>query len=104
MSKLSQTKIQVLDQFEARTDEWSFGVFEKELEQAMGSRYGNYQTAKLTIAEADRDGRWPNTVKGYVLSNYRAFGNSPAELVSIASRILASLTEEEKSYWKPANK
>jgi len=102
MSKLSTTKVQVLDQFEARTDEWSFGAFEKALEQAMGGRYGNYQTAKSTIAEADHDGRWPNTVKRYVLSNYRAFGNSPAELTSISTRILAGLTEEEKSYWRPA--
>lgn len=102
MSKLSTTKVQVLDQFEARTDEWSFGAFEKALEQTMGARYGNYQTAKSTIAEADHDGRWPNTVKRYVLSNYRAFGNSPAELLNISTRILAGLTEEEKSYWKPA--
>ncbi len=103
MSKLSKTKIQVLDKFEAMTDEWSFGAFEKALEKAMGARYGNFQTAKSTIAEADKDGRWPNTVKRYVLSNYRAFGNSPAELVSIATRILAGLTEEEKSSWKPAS-
>lgn len=103
MGKLSKTKVQLLDQFEARTDKWASGVFEKALEQAMGARYVNYQTAKSTIAEADHDSRWPNTVKRYVLSNYRAFGNSPAELVSIATRILAGLTEEEKSYWKPAS-
>lgn len=101
MSKLSQTKIKVLDSFESRSDEWTFGVFEKALQEAMGARYGNYQTAKSTIAEADREGIWPNTVKRYVLSNYKAFGNSPAELVAIASRIHTELTEEEKSYWKP---
>jgi hypothetical protein len=99
MSKLSQTQVEVLDQFESRTDEWTFLVFEKALEQAMGARYGNYQTAKSTIVEADRDGRWPNTVKRYILSNYRAFGNSPIELVTIANRILAGLSEEEKAYW-----
>jgi hypothetical protein len=104
MSKLSQTKSKVLDKFEAMTDEWTFGAFEKALEEAMGARYGNYQTAKLTIMEADRDGRWPNTVMRYVLSNYRVYGNSPVELVSIASRLLAEMNEEEKSYWKPSDK
>lgn len=104
MSKLSQTKIQVLDQFETRTDEWSFGIFENALKQAMGAEYGNYQTAKITILEADSEGRWPNTVKRYVLSNYRAFGNSPIEFSTVTKRIWADLTEEEKSYWTPAAK
>lgn len=101
MSKLSKTKIEVLDQFESRTDEWTFGAFENALEQAMGARYGNYQTAKMTIVEADGEGRWPNTVKRYVLSNYRAFGNSPVELIPIATRLLTGLPEKEKDYWKP---
>lgn len=101
MSKLSQTKIEVLDQFESKIDEWTFGAFENALKQAMGARYGNYQTAKMVIVDADHEGRWPNTVKRYVLSNYRAFGNSPGELVPIAKRLLAGLTEEEKAYWKP---
>jgi len=104
MSKLSQTKTRVLDQFESRTDEWTFGTFENALKEAMGARYGNYQTAKSTIAEADREGKWPNTVKRYVLSNYRAFGSSPGELVNIASRIFSELSEEEKIFWKPSAK
>jgi hypothetical protein len=101
MSKLSQTKMKVLDEFEVRTDEWSFGIFERSLEKAMGSRYGNYQTAKTTIAEADREGRWPITVKRYVLSNYRTFGTSPGELSDICRRIWSTLTEQEKAYWAP---
>ncbi|MBX9936090.1 MAG: hypothetical protein K2Y10_05810 [Burkholderiaceae bacterium] len=104
MSKLSQTKINVLNEFEARTDEWSFGVFENELQKAMGKSYGNYQTSKMTIVEADKEGRWPNTVKRYVLSNYRAFGNSPGELVDICNRLWSSLTEQEQCYWKPASR
>ncbi|MYN26976.1 hypothetical protein [Duganella levis] len=101
MSKLSQTKIRVLNEFEARNDEWSFGVFERELQQAMGDQFGNFQTAKMTIIDADRDGRWPVTVARYVLSNYRAFGNSPGELVGIFRRIWPILTEQEKAYWSP---
>ena len=90
MSKISQTKIQVLNAFEARTDDWTFGEFERALEQVMGSRYGNYQTAKMTIIEADRDGRWPKTVERYIRSNFSAFGNLPAELNSIGSRFTLS--------------
>lgn len=48
MSKISKTKAAVLNTFEARTDEWSFGEFESALEEAMGKSYGNYQTAKMT--------------------------------------------------------
>jgi hypothetical protein len=102
MSKLSQTKIKVLSAFEARTDEWSFGMFEEELQKAMGKSYGNYQTAKLTIVDADKNGLWPNTVKRYVLSNYKAFGSSPVELVGICNRLWTSLTEQERSYWNSA--
>lgn len=104
MSKLSQTKINVLNEFEARVDEWSFGEFEKALQDAMGKNYGNYQTAKMTVMDADKDGRWSNTVKRSVLSNYRAFGSSPVELVDIFNRIWSGLTEQERSYWKPEAK
>jgi hypothetical protein len=87
MGKISQTKARVLDQFEARTDDWSFHDFERVLEQAMGKSYGNYQTAKMTILEAERSGRWPRTVKRYVESNLRAFGNLPVELNPIGTKL-----------------
>lgn len=96
MSKLSQTKQKVLNEFESRTDEWTFGQFEAALSEAMGARYGNYQDAKSTIADADREGAWPNTVKRYVLSNYKSFGNVPGELTSIAQRIFSELSEAER--------
>ena len=92
MGKISQTKINVLDQFEARTDEWKFGDFESALEQAMGKNYGNYQTAKMTILEADKDGRWPRTVEQYVRSNFKAFGNLPIELNQCGRRLNLSST------------
>lgn len=94
MSKISQTKAKVLDTFEARADEWSFGEFEKALEVAMDKRYVNYQTAKMTIIEADQDGRWPKTVECYVRSNYKAFGNLPIELNSIGNRLNLSATSK----------
>ncbi|MDQ1091194.1 hypothetical protein QE400_000607 [Xanthomonas sacchari] len=95
MGKISQTKVSVLDEFEARTDEWKFGEFELALEKAMRKRYGNYQTAKMTIIEADKDGRWPKTVEQYVRSNFKAFGNLPVELNAIWNRLNLSATKGE---------
>lgn len=99
MSRLSKTKINVLDEFESRMDSWSFSDFERALEAAMGSQYGNYQTSKMTILNADKDGKWPNTVKRYILSNYKVMGNSPSELVSVCSRIISTMSESDKSEW-----
>jgi transposase len=86
MSKLSQQKTRVLDAFEARTDDWTFGDFERALEESMGSRYRNYQDAKMTIIEADRDGRWPKTVEQWIRSNHKAFGNLPVEMNPIGAK------------------
>jgi hypothetical protein len=94
MSNISQTKAKVLDKFEARTDDWSCGEFEKALQQAMGKSYSNYQTAKMTIIEADKDGRWPRTVECYVRSTYKAFGNIQTEFNSIGSRFNLSATSK----------
>jgi methionyl-tRNA synthetase len=66
--------------FEARTDDWTFHDFERELKKSMGNDYGNYQDAKMTIIEAYRDGHWPKTVERYLQTNYQAFGNLPAEM------------------------
>ena len=99
MSKLSQTKRTVLDHFESRTDDWTFGDFERALEQAIGSRYVNYQTAKLTIKSAAKEGLWPNTVKRYVLTNFAAFKSSPAELTTICAQHLTNMGEAEKQKW-----
>lgn len=86
MSKISQLKTRVLDAFEARTDDWTFGHFDRELEQSMGSQYGNYQTAKMTIIEADSVGRWPKTVERWIRTNFKAFGNLPIEMNSIGAK------------------
>ena len=99
MSKLSQTKKTVLDHFESRTDDWTVGDFDRALEKAMGSRYGNYQTAKHTIKSAAKEGLWPKTVKRYVLTNFAVFKTSPGELTSICTQLLDSMDEAEKQKW-----
>ena len=96
MVKLSNAKVSTLNTFEARTDNWIFTEFEKELKAAMGEQYGNYQTAKTTIIEANKEGKWPKTVKRYALTNLAIMGNSPAELVSICSNFLNGMSDAEK--------
>lgn len=86
MSDLTQTQVRVLDAFEARTDNWTFGDFDNALEEAMGASYGNYQTAKFVIIVADRLGRWPKTVEHWIRSNFKAFGNLPAEMNPIGAK------------------
>lgn len=80
---ISQAKKAVLDEFEARTDDWSFGEFERAITAVAG---GNYQTAKMTILQADEQGSWPKTVERYIRTNRAAFGNTPVELLKIAAR------------------
>lgn len=86
MRKLSLQKTRVLDAFEARTDKWTYGDFERALEESMGANYDNYQDARMTIIAADEVGRWPQTVEGFIRSNYKAFGNLPAEMNPIGQR------------------
>lgn len=81
--KLSQIKKNVLNQFEVRSDEWTFSDFERAISAAVG---GSYQSAKLVIVAADEQGSWPKTVERYIRTNYAAFGNVPVELIRIASR------------------
>jgi len=93
MSKISAKKQQLLDEFEARTDSWSYTNFERALKGLTG---GSYQAAKMLIVEADDDGRWPKTVKRYILTNYASFNSSPMELKKISNRLLSSMTEQER--------
>lgn len=83
MSKLSQQKRGVLDRFESRTDAWTYRDFENDLEKAMGRRYGNYQTAKMTIIEAHKIGSWPLTVERYLRTNLKSLGSLPVELIPV---------------------
>ena len=86
MSNMSQQKIRVLDAFEARTDDWTYGDFERALEESMGARYRNYQDGKMTIIEANREGHWPKTVERWIRSNHKAFGNLPSEMNPIGAK------------------
>lgn len=97
--KLSKHKIEVLDAFEERQDEWHFGDFESALTKKLGTG-SSYQDAKETIIKAYELGKWPKTVKRYVLTNLKTFQNCPSELNPICNVILASMSDAEKLAWK----
>ncbi|QXH33452.1 hypothetical protein [Pseudomonas muyukensis] len=98
MPELALYKVKLLDEFEARADEWTCGHFERRLTEVKPAAY--YQDAKGIIIAAHKAGNWPNTVKRYLLSNYKAFGNVSSEFSEIFVQVLASLTPQELAYWQ----
>jgi hypothetical protein len=94
---LAKYKEKLLNEFEQRTDDWSFGDFEERSSELKPGT--NYQHVKGIIIEAHKLGLWPETVKRYLLTNYKSFGNVSCEYNSIFSKIHSSLSEKEKQYW-----
>ena len=94
---LAKYKQTLLNEFEQRTDNWSFGQFENRLREL---RKGiSYHDAKGIIIEAAKLGQWPNTVKRYLCTNYAAFGNVSSELNSTFSPIYMAMSNDEKKAW-----
>ena len=60
MPELALYKVKLLDEFEARGDEWTCGHFERRLTEVKPAAY--YQDAKGIIIAAYKAGNWPNTV------------------------------------------
>lgn len=97
MAKVAKYKEKLLDEFERRNDDWSFVDFERRLTELRPGTY--YQDAKMAIIEAHNAGKWPNTVKRYLLTNYKLFGNVSIEYHSIFGDICSNLNESEKKLW-----
>lgn len=97
MAHLALYKLDLLDAFENRRDEWTYVHFEKLLIRVRPS--ASYQDAKGIIIEAHKDGSWPKTVKRYLLSSYRVHQNVSSEFNQVFAEIVATLTEEEKLAW-----
>ncbi|MDH0300790.1 MULTISPECIES: hypothetical protein [unclassified Pseudomonas] len=98
MPELALYKVKLLDEFEARDDEWNFAQFERRLTQVKPA--ANYQDAKGIIIAAHLANNWPDTVKRYLLSNYKVHGNVSSELTETFMQVLASLTPQELRDWK----
>lgn len=94
---MAQYKEKLLDEFEARDDEWTFADFERRLGEV--KKGANYQDAKGIINSAHVAGKWPKTVKRYLLTNYRAHGNVSCEFDNTFLQVCSSMTESEKEAW-----
>ncbi|EPJ48334.1 MAG: hypothetical protein OFPII_06650 [Osedax symbiont Rs1] len=97
MAKLAKYKEKLLNEFESRTDDWSFGDFERRITEIKSGAY--YQDAKMAIIEGHRVGSWPNTVQRYLLTNHKAFGSVSIEFHDIFNQICTNLNTEEKKIW-----
>lgn len=97
MPHMALYKLKLLDEFEDCRDPWSFGHFENRLMDLW--RGATRHDAKGIINTAHKEGRWPRTVKRYLLTNYKAFGNVSAELGQTFAEVLVSMTAQEKAEW-----
>lgn len=97
MAKLAQYKEKLLNEFEQRTDDWTFGHFEQGLKKVRKNT--GYHDAKGIISDAHDSGLYPNTVKRYILTNYRSFDNVSSELNSVLQDVYSTLTPQDKKNW-----
>lgn len=97
MTHMALYKLKLLDEFEDRTDLWTFGDFENRLMDLW--RGATRHDAKGIINTAHKERRWPRTVKRYLLTNYRAFGNVSAELERTFAEVVATLNAQERAEW-----
>ena len=97
MPHMALYKLKLLDEFEDRSDLWTFGDFENRLMDLW--RGATRHDAKGIINAAHKERRWPRTVKRYLLTNYKAFGNVSAELEQTFMEVVAAMTSQEKAEW-----
>ncbi|WP_273046906.1 hypothetical protein [Pseudoalteromonas sp.] len=97
MPKIAQYKEKLLNEFESKTEEWTFGKFESRLCELR--KNASYQDAKGIIIDAHNAGKWPKTVKRYLLTNYKAFDNVSSELTSVFNDVYSGMSSSEKTQW-----
>ena len=97
MPKIAQYKEKLLNEFESRTDDWRFGQFETRLGEIRPNT--SYHDAKGIIIDAHKAGKWPKTVKRYLLTNYKVFKNVSSEFNTVFNAICLTLSQAEKSEW-----
>ncbi|MFK0310933.1 hypothetical protein ACIQUF_06755 [Pseudomonas sp. NPDC090233] len=97
MAHLAQYKVQLLEEFERRTDSWSFGDFEQRLSELWPK--SSYHDAKGIINAAHNEGQWPKTVKRYLLTNYQVHGNVSSEFNDTFADVVAAMSDQERREW-----
>lgn len=94
MPGMALYKIKLLNEFEGRFDAWGFSDFEKRLKELRST--SSYQDAKSIINLAHREEKWPNTVKQYLVTNFKAHGNVSSEFSDTFRQVIASMSDAEK--------
>lgn len=94
---IAKYKEKLLDEFEVRTDAWTYADFEKRMCELKPGRNNSYHDAKGIINEAHKQGRWPKTVKRYLCTNFDSFGNVSGELSSTFASVIQSMSQAEKT-------
>ncbi|WP_087501209.1 hypothetical protein [Pseudomonas sp. SID14000] len=97
MAHIAQYKLKLLDEFEDRRDVWTFGDFENRLMDLW--RGATRHDAKGIINAAHKERRWPRTVKRYLLTNYKVFGNVSSELEQTFAEVVVALSAQERAEW-----
>ena len=87
----------LLNEFEARSDEWNFADFEHRLSEVQ--KDASYHDAKSIINHAHSIGKWPNTVQRYLLTTYKVHGNVSFEFSSAFSEVWSCMTDSERKAW-----
>ena len=91
---MAQYKEKLLNEFEARSDEWTYGDFERRLGEVR--KGASYHDAKGIINDAHKSGRWPNTVKRYLITNFKVHGNVSSEFNDTFNQIISLMSDTEK--------
>ncbi|WP_252106808.1 MULTISPECIES: hypothetical protein [unclassified Halomonas] len=94
---MAQYKEKLFDELEARSDDWTFADFERRLGEVLKGTSDH--DAKGIINDACDVGKWPNTVKRYLLTNYRVHGKVSSEFSDTFRQICSSMTDSEKKEW-----
>lgn len=97
MAYLALYKLELLDEFENRRDDWTFADFERRLTEKKTP--ANYQDAKAIIIAAHKEGNWPKAVKRYMLTNQHVHKHVSSEFNEVFTEVVAMLSEKEKQIW-----
>lgn len=91
---LAKYKKQLLDEFKARNDDWTYGDLDRRIGELMPGK--NYQDVKSILI--DNYHQYPEVVKRYLITNFISKGNVSSEYNHIWTNILSILSYEEKTH------
>ena len=97
MAYMALYRLKLLDEFDDRTDVWTYEDFECRLMALWCGAKRHH--AKGLIKAAHKERLWPRAVKRYLLTHYRAFGHVSAELERAFAEVVAAMSVQERAQW-----